>query len=163
MPQPKNSAFPSKWKGQSESGAPSRAPTDQRSPPSMPLALALGIFLIANVLSAGVRAQGNQQSGQWCAYFTAGPTDCTFASFAECLDTIRGKTALCDQNLQYGRPASPQPASVPVKWTRHRATQGLGAGSPAGQKSPADVAGTARPSWLENFRELFSPSQNFLH
>jgi hypothetical protein len=155
-PQRENSALPFLSKWQSEPGAPSRTPTHQRGLPSLTLPLALGIFLIGNVLSTGARAQGNQQSGQWCAYFTAGRTDCTFASFAECLDTIRGKTAMCDQHPQYGQPASPRPASVPVKHMRHRATHGSEAGSPTGQESPAGIPAAAEPSLFEDFRELLS-------
>jgi hypothetical protein len=151
-----SSEFPSMRKGQSEFGTPGRAPIEQRSLAKLPLALALGICLIGDVLSAGARTQGDQHSGQWCAYFTGGRTDCTFASFAECLDTISGQTALCDQNPQYGRPASPQAASVPIKRMRHRATQGLGVGSPAEQKSSAGVPAAAGPSWFEDFRELLS-------
>jgi len=141
MVQRESSEFPSMRKGQSGFGAPGRTPTEQCSLPKLPLALALGICLIGDVLSAGARTQGDQHSGQWCAYFNGGRTDCTFASFAECLDTIRGQTALCDQNPQYGRPASPQAASVPIKRMRHRATQRLGVGSPAEQKGPAGVPG----------------------
>ncbi len=125
----------------------------------MTLALALGIFLIGDPLSAAARSQGNRQNGQWCSYATGGATDCTFASFAECLDTIKGKTALCDQNPQYGHSALPHRAPVPVKRTQRPATQGLGAGSLAGQKIPAgavDPAGVAEPNLFENFRDWLS-------
>lgn len=57
---------------------------------------------------------------------------------------------------QYGQPASPQPASVPVKRMRHRATQSLGVGSPAGEKNPTGIPAAAGPSWFEDFRELLS-------
>jgi hypothetical protein len=125
----------------------------------MPLALALGIFLIGDPLSAAARSQDNRQNGQWCSYSSGGATDCTFANFGECLDTIKGKTALCDRNPQYGHPALPHRASVPVKRTQRPATQGLGAGSLAGQKIPAGVAGpagAAGSSWFEDFRNWLS-------
>jgi hypothetical protein len=159
MPQRESLAFPSMWKGQSEPRAASRTQTDRRTLSSITQALALGILLVGDVLSAGTQAHGNQQD-KWCAYFTGGPTYCTFASFAKCLDAIRGKTALCDQNPEYGRPASPQADSAPIKRPRHRAAQGLRAGSPAEQNSSAGAAG---PSWFEDFREWLSRPPSILH
>lgn len=159
MPQCESSAFLSLWKGQSGPRRPSRASTGQRRLPSITLVLALGIFFIGDPLSAAARSQANRQNGQWCSYSTGGATDCTFASFAECLDRITGKTALCAQNPQYGQPALPHHAAVPVKRTQRPAPQGSGAGSPAGQKSPAGVAGAtgaAGPSWFEDFRDWLS-------
>jgi hypothetical protein len=62
----------------------------------------LAIILIVPVsLSTGSRAQKEQQQQQqWCAYFTGGPTNCGFATFAQCLEAIRGKTGLCEQNAE---------------------------------------------------------------
>jgi hypothetical protein len=156
MPQRESSASLSMWKAQSGPEGRGRTATNQRKLPSITVALALGIFFIGDPLSAAARSQDNRQRGQWCSYSTGGAIDCTFASFAECLDTIRGKTALCNQNPQYGQPASPHPAAVPVRRTRRPATQGLGAGSPAEQNSPAGVAGAAGPSWFEDFRDWLS-------
>lgn len=60
-----------------------------------PLIIAVGTFALV-VCCAGPQARSDQQ--QWCAYFTGGPTKCGFKSFAQCLDAIRGKTALCQLN-----------------------------------------------------------------
>jgi hypothetical protein len=67
------------------------------------LPISIGIFGLMAMLGAGAQAQNDQQ--QWCAYFTGGPTNCAFATFAQCLEAIRGKTALCQQNAQYVAPA----------------------------------------------------------
>jgi hypothetical protein len=41
-----------------------------------------------------------QPAAHWCAYFTGGPTNCDFAVFKDCLEAIKGKTALCVQKAQ---------------------------------------------------------------
>jgi hypothetical protein len=69
------------------------------------LPISVGVFVFVAALGTGAQAQNAQQ--QYCAYFTAGPTNCGFATFAQCLEAIRGKTALCQQNAQYGAPAAP--------------------------------------------------------
>jgi hypothetical protein len=69
----------------------------------------LAITVAVAVLIAGdvsSHAQSEQQNGQWCAYFTGGPTNCNFATFEKCLQAIKGKTALCNQNAP---PASAHP------------------------------------------------------
>jgi hypothetical protein len=67
------------------------------------LPISVGIFSLVAMLGASAQAQNDQQ--QWCAYFTGGQTNCGFATFAQCLEAIRGKTALCQQNAQYVAPA----------------------------------------------------------
>lgn len=67
------------------------------------LLISVGIIAFVATLSTSAEAQSDQQ--QWCAYFTGGPTNCGFATFAQCLEAIRGKTALCQQNAQYVPPS----------------------------------------------------------
>jgi hypothetical protein len=67
------------------------------------LLISIGIFILVALISAGAQAQNDQQP--WCAYFTGGPTNCGFTTFAQCLEAIRGKTGLCQQNAQYIPPA----------------------------------------------------------
>ncbi len=73
------------------------------------LVIAGGILIVGCAVSYA-QPRNDQQNGQWCAYFTGGPTNCSFATFEECLQAIKGKTALCDQNHQYAPPASAQPS-----------------------------------------------------
>ena len=66
------------------------------------LLLSVGFFVaVAAMPGTGARAQHDQEqhAEQWCAYFSGGPTNCAFATFAQCLEAIRGKTALCQQNI----------------------------------------------------------------
>jgi hypothetical protein len=74
------------------------------------LAIAIGILIVGFPLSYA-QAQNNQQNGQWCAYFTNGSTNCGFTTFEQCLEAIRGKTGLCDPNLQDVSPAPAQPTT----------------------------------------------------
>jgi Protein of unknown function (DUF3551) len=74
-----------------------------RDRPMKVLALPIGIVVMMSTLS--VSAQG--QTNRWCAYFTNGPTNCGFTTFQKCLEAIRGKTGLCDQNSQYALPRPP--------------------------------------------------------
>lgn len=67
------------------------------------LLISVGVLVFVAAPGTGAQAQNAQQ--QWCAYFTAGPTNCGFATFAQCLEAIHGKTALCQQNAQYVPPA----------------------------------------------------------
>lgn len=67
------------------------------------LRISVGILIVATVFGTGAQAQNDQQ--QWCAYFSGGPTNCSFTTFAQCLEAIHGKTALCQQNAQYVPPA----------------------------------------------------------
>jgi hypothetical protein len=69
------------------------------------LLLAVAILVVGGALANRAQAQSNQQNGQWCAYFTGGPTNCGFATFDDCLQAIKGKTGLCNQNTQYVPPA----------------------------------------------------------
>jgi Protein of unknown function (DUF3551) len=73
------------------------------------LVIAVEILIVGNAVSYA-QAQNNQQNGQWCAYFTGGPTNCGFAAFEQCLVAIRGKTGLCDRNPRYVPAASAQPS-----------------------------------------------------
>ena len=73
------------------------------------MAIAIGILIVGNALGYAL-TRNDQQNGQWCAYFTGGPTNCSFATFAACLQAIKGKTGLCNQNEQYAPPASAQPS-----------------------------------------------------
>jgi hypothetical protein len=68
-----------------------------------------GGILIAGDAISYAQAQNNQP-GEWCAYFTGGPTNCGFATFQQCLEAIHGKTGLCDHNPRYVPPASAQPS-----------------------------------------------------
>ena len=83
------------------------------------MVIAVGIFLVGKAVSY-VQAQSDQQNGQWCAYFTGGPTNCSFATFEECLQAIKGKTALCDQNHQYAPPASAEPSPAHQRRRSHQ-------------------------------------------
>lgn len=58
--------------------------------------------LISGGFPSHAQMQSEQQNQQWCAYFTGAPTNCSFATFEECLAAIRGKTALCDRNQRAG-------------------------------------------------------------
>jgi hypothetical protein len=56
--------------------------------------------LVGGALADSAQAQSGQENGQWCAYFTGGPTNCSLATFEDCLQTIKGKPGLCVQNAQ---------------------------------------------------------------
>jgi hypothetical protein len=64
------------------------------------LLLAVASLVVGGALANSAQAQSGQENAQWCAYFTNGPTNCGFATFEDCLQTIKGKTALCVQNAQ---------------------------------------------------------------
>ncbi len=66
--------------------------------------IATTIPIVGKMLS--IAAQ--EQSAQWCAYFSGGPVNCGFATFEECLKAIHGKTGLCQQYLP---PAESNPGS----------------------------------------------------
>lgn len=66
------------------------------------LGIPVSTLVFMALLNAGAKAQNEQQ--QWCAYFTGGPTNCGFTTFAQCLEAIQGKTGLCQQNVQYVPP-----------------------------------------------------------
>lgn len=59
--------------------------------------IAIDVLVIGNVLSVGAQ----EQSNQWCANFSGGPTNCDFATLEDCMKAIKGKTGLCDHNTQY--------------------------------------------------------------
>jgi hypothetical protein len=61
--------------------------------------MAGGILIVGNAIGYA-QARHDEQNGQWCAYFTGGPTNCSFATFEECLRAIKGQTGLCNQNQQ---------------------------------------------------------------
>lgn len=82
---------------------------------------AVATLVALGALACGAHAQGDQQKQQWCAYFTGGPTNCEFATFDDCLQAIKGKTALCVQNAQYVTPVDQSGSSG--KGRRHRAAQ----------------------------------------
>lgn len=63
-------------------------------------AVAVAILVIGGALHTRAQAQDDQQNQAWCAYFTGGPTNCGFATFQQCMDAIKGKTGLCNQNSQ---------------------------------------------------------------
>jgi hypothetical protein len=62
--------------------------------------IAVASLVVGAVLANSAQAQSGQQKEQWCAYFSGGPTNCSFSTFEDCLQTIKGKTALCVQNAQ---------------------------------------------------------------
>jgi Protein of unknown function (DUF3551) len=64
------------------------------------LLIAIAVLVVGGLLINSAQAQSDQKIGQWCAYFTGGPTDCEFATFEDCLQAIKGKTGLCVQNAQ---------------------------------------------------------------
>lgn len=70
------------------------------------MVIAVGMILVHGSAVSYAQAQNEQHDGQWCAYFTGGPTNCSFATFEECLQAIRGKTGLCNQSSQYVAPAA---------------------------------------------------------
>jgi hypothetical protein len=65
-------------------------PTNAASAPQPP----------ADTPNPASEAASTQPAPRWCAYFTGGPTNCDFTSFADCLEVIKGKTALCVQKAQ---------------------------------------------------------------
>ena len=73
------------------------------------LAVAVGILVIGGTLNA--KAQNEQKKQAWCAYFTGGPTNCGFATFEQCIEAIKGKTGLCNQNSQYSPAAGSNPSA----------------------------------------------------
>jgi hypothetical protein len=68
------------------------------------LLTAVASFVVGSALASSAQAQSGQQNVQWCAYFTGGSTNCSFSTFEDCLQTIKGKTALCVQNAQNAPP-----------------------------------------------------------
>ena len=84
------------------------------------LLMAVAILVAWDPLTSSAQAQSDQQNGQWCAYFTGGPTNCGFATFDDCLQAIKGKTGLCNQNAQYVPPVGAD--STTGNRQRHRST-----------------------------------------
>jgi hypothetical protein len=64
------------------------------------------MILISGDFPSFAQTQSAQQNGQWCAYFSGGPTNCSFTTFEQCLAAIRGKAGLCDHN-QHASSAKP--------------------------------------------------------
>ncbi len=58
------------------------------------------LLLAAVTLAGAMSTVAEAQSNAWCAYFTGGPVNCEFATLKECMDAIKGKTALCNENAQ---------------------------------------------------------------
>jgi hypothetical protein len=79
--------------------------------------MAVGILIVGNAVSYA-QTRNDEHNGQWCAYFTGGPTNCGFATFEECLQAIKGKTALCNQ--QYAPAAASPPTPVHRRRRSHR-------------------------------------------
>jgi len=69
------------------------------------LSLVLGIL----VVTAGIVTCAQAQNYPWCGQYGGaggGATNCGFASFEQCLETLRGKGGFCSQNTQYIPPAA---------------------------------------------------------
>ncbi len=68
-----------------------------------PLLFLLGIYVGA--LAMGTRAEA--QNYPWCAlYRDGGAQNCGFTTFEQCMETVRGTGAFCNENTQYvARPA----------------------------------------------------------
>jgi hypothetical protein len=64
------------------------------------LLIAVASLVVGGALANSAQAQNGQENGQWCAYFTGGPTTCSLATFEDCLQTIKGKPGLCVQSAQ---------------------------------------------------------------
>lgn len=85
--------------------------------------LAIAIAALVGSALNGAHAQ----NGPWCAYFTGGTPNCTFATFAACIKAIQGKTAICDRNAEYAGPTEPDSASSSTAPPNPAATGSIGA------------------------------------
>jgi hypothetical protein len=74
--------------------------------PSLRTLAIAAMILISGDFPSFAQTQRAQQNGQWCAYFSGGPTNCSFTTFEQCLAAIRGKAGLCDHN-QHASSAQP--------------------------------------------------------
>ncbi len=66
----------------------------------------LGIFVAA--VAAGPRAEA--QNYPWCQQYRSSQI-CAFVSFAQCMDTVRGKGGFCIRNNTY----QPRPRAASVR------------------------------------------------
>lgn len=90
--------------------------------------------VIAIVVLVGSALNGaHAQSDPWCAYFTGGTPNCAFATFAECLKVIRGKTGICDRNADYIAPTKADSGSPSAAMPNPAATGTTGEGGEARQ------------------------------
>jgi hypothetical protein len=87
----------------------------------MMLLIAVASLVVGCALADSAQAQSGQQNAQWCAYFTGGPTNCSFTTFEDCLQTIKGKSALCVQNAQDVPP--PESSAGTGNGRRHHSAQ----------------------------------------
>jgi hypothetical protein len=62
--------------------------------------MAVVSLVVGDALANSAQAHSGQENGQWRAYFSGGPTNCSLATFEDCLQTIKGKPGLCIQNAQ---------------------------------------------------------------
>jgi len=89
----------------------------------MARALIMAIAAFAGAALNGAHAQ----EGPWCAYLTGGTPNCAFATFAECIKAIQGKTAICDRNADYLGPAEADSGSPSAATPNSAATGTTGA------------------------------------
>ena len=66
------------------------------------------------------------QNDPWCAYLTGGTPNCAFATFAECIKAIQGKTGICDRNPEYTAPTEADSASPSTAMPNPAATGTIG-------------------------------------
>lgn len=79
----------------------SRSGRRRRGEAEMTRILVIAIAVLVGSALDSARAQ----NGPWCAFLTGGSPNCAFATFAECIKAIKGKTAICDRNAEYAAPA----------------------------------------------------------
>ena len=73
--------------------------------------MARGLIVAIAALVGSALNGAHAQNGPWCAYLTGGTPNCAFATFAECIKAIQGKTAICDRNADYVAPTEADSAS----------------------------------------------------
>jgi hypothetical protein len=71
---------------------------------------AIAIAVLAGSVLDGACAQNDP----WCAYLTGSSPNCAFATFADCIKAIQGKTGICDRNSEYAAPAQANSATPPA-------------------------------------------------
>lgn len=62
---------------------------------------------------------------QWCASYggSAGGTNCGFATYQQCRQSLAGGGGSCYENPMYNPPAAPDPASQPARRGKPRQQQ----------------------------------------
>jgi Protein of unknown function (DUF3551) len=110
---------------------PGAATVDQTvgRPATKALLLAAALF-VTGAMSTGAAAQ----SYSWCAYFTGGPVTCEFTTLEQCMQAIRGKTALCNQNSPTAPTGHTPPK--PVRRTKSASAPPAGAEATSGDQGP---------------------------